>query len=77
MICATTNKNGDMQNKAFSQREKLSTNIYLPQANICNDTKNKKNVDNNNLRNRLDSTLLDAYRKNPYTHTFESSYWTY
>ena len=79
MICATTNKSGDMQNSAYSQRPMMSTKVYnsLPQANSCSDTKNKKTVSNINIRDRLDSSLLDAYRKNPYTHTFESSYWTY
>jgi hypothetical protein len=79
MICATTNKSGDMQNTAYSQRPMMSTKVYnsLPQANNCSDTKNKKTLSNSHLRNRLDSTLLDAYRKNPYTQNFDTSCWTY
>jgi antitoxin component of MazEF toxin-antitoxin module len=79
MVNATTNKVGDMQNSAFSQRPLMSTKVYnsLPQANECADTKAKKIINNTNIRDRLDSSLLDAYRKNPYTHNFESSYWTH
>jgi hypothetical protein len=78
MICATTNKNGDMQNTAYSQRPMMSTKVYnsLPQANNCSDTKNKKTLSNIHLRDRLDSTLLDAYRNNPYTQNL-SAYWNY
>ena len=79
MIHATTSKNGDYQNTLSSQRPQMSTKVYnsLPQANECGQTKNKKTLNNSNIRNRLDSSLLDEFRKNPYTHSFEGSYWTY
>lgn len=78
MIHATTNKFGDIQNTAYSQREKISTKVYnsLPQANSCSKTKQKKTLNNSQIRNRLDAKLLDEYRKNPYTQSL-SSYWTY
>ena len=78
-IHATTNKFGDLQNTAYSQRAMMSTKVYnsLPQANDCGNTKNKKTLNNSQIRNRLDSTLLDEFRKNPYTQDFNTSYWTY
>ena len=77
-ICATTNKSGDLQNSAYNQRPMMSTKVYnsLPQVNNCSDTKNKKTLSNIHIRDRLDSTLLDAYRKNPYSQSLES-YWNY
>jgi hypothetical protein len=77
-IHATTNKFGDLQNTAYSQRAMMSTKVYnsLPQANKCSRTKNKKTVANAPIRNRLDATLLDEFRKNPYTQDL-SAYWTY
>jgi len=77
-IHATTNKFGDLQNTAYSQRAMMSTKVYnsLPQANDCGNTKNKKTLNNSQIRNRLDSTLLDEFRKNPYSQSLES-YWTY
>jgi hypothetical protein len=78
MVHATTSKNGDYQNTLSSQRPMMSTKVYnsLPQANDCGQTKNKKTVNNSNIRNRLDASLLDEFRKNPYSQSL-SSYWTY
>lgn len=78
LIHATTNKFGDLQNKLYSQRAKVSNKVYnsLPQANDCSRTKQKKTLSNVPIRNRLDSTLLDEFRKNPYSQSLES-YWTY
>ena len=78
MICATTNKSGDMQNTAYSQRPMMSTKVYnsLPQANNCSDTKNKKTLSNTHIRNRLDSELLAPLKENPY-YLGNTSYWTY
>jgi hypothetical protein len=69
-VHATTNKFGEFL---------MTTKVYnsLPQADACSQTKDKKQIDNVPIRNRLDGALLEAYRKNPYTHDFESSYWTY
>ena len=77
-IHATTNKFGDLQNTAYSQRAKISNKVYnsLPQANECSRTKQKKRLSNVPIRNRLDSTLLDEFRKNPYSQSLES-YLTY
>ena len=77
-VNATTNKFGDLQNTLYSQRAKISNKVYnsLPQANDCSRTKQKKRLSNVPLRSRLDSTLLDEFRKNPYSQSLES-YWTY
>jgi len=77
-IHATTSKLGDLQNTAYSQRPMMTTKVYnsLPQANSCSKTKNKKTLSNETIRNRLDTRLLDEYKKNPYTQSLES-YWTY
>ena len=78
MVNATTNKFGDLQNTIFNQREKMSTKVYnsLPQANTCGKTKNKKIINNKEIRGRLDPNNLAPFRKNPYTQSL-SSYWTY
>ena len=78
MVHATTNKSGDQQNSVYSQRAMMSTKVYnsLPQANKCSKTKNKKTINNAPIRNRLDASLLDEFKKNPYSQSLEA-YWTY
>ena len=78
MVHATTNRIGDQQNTIFNQREMMSTKVYnsLPQANKCAETKDKKTLNNAPIRNRLDASLLDEFRKNPYSQNLDS-YWTY
>jgi hypothetical protein len=79
MYHATTNRMGDIDNERFTSRPLISNKTYnsLPQKNMCAETKKKKVLNNVEIRDRLDSSLLDAYHQNPYTHSFENSYWTY
>ena len=78
MVHATTSKNGDYQNTLYNQRPQMSTKVYnsLPQANDCGQTKNKKTLNNYDIRNRLDSSLLEPLKENAY-YLGNSSYWTY
>lgn len=77
-VNATTNKTNEFQNMAYNQRKKVNTKVYnqLPNKNSINKTKMKKNIDNTPIQNRLDSRLLDEYKKNPYTQALDS-HWTY
>ena len=79
MYHATTNRMGDIDNERFTSRPLISNKTYnsLPQKDACTETKKKKVLNNVEIRDRLDGSLLDAYRENPYTHSFENSYWTY
>lgn len=74
MVTATTKRAGDLYNLALSQRPRMSTKVYnsLPQANRCGETKIKKTVPNDPLRNRLDGRILDAFKSNPYTQTLQA-----
>jgi hypothetical protein len=78
MVNSTTKRAGDTYNMALAQRPRMSTKVYnsLPQANPCSETKYKKTLPNNPIRNRLDARTLDAFKSNPYTQSL-SSYWTY
>ena len=73
----TTNKMGDMQNKHITDRGVMSTKVYnsIPQPIICSKTKEKENVPNLPLANRLDPDILDQFKKNPYTKPLDSYFY--
>ena len=74
MIRATTKKEGDLLNSALSNRKQMKTKIYntMPAKNQVAETKPKKQLDNEEISDRLDSHLLDPFRMNPYTQSLHS-----
>jgi len=73
----TTNKMGDMQNKHITDRGVMSTKVYnsIPQPIICSKTKEKETVPNLPISNRLDPSILDQFKKNPYTKPLDSYFY--
>ena len=74
MVKVTTSRKGDIQNRYLNERGNTihKINSEIPTENICNITKDKDSVNNEKLNNRFDTTLLNAYNKNPYTHSLNS-----
>jgi hypothetical protein len=74
MIRSTTKREGDTLNNALSTRKQIKTKVYniMPEANVCSETKKKKQLDNKEISDRLDSHLLDPFRMNPYTQSLHS-----
>lgn len=73
-INATTKKDSTLTNKRVNKRGVISTKIYnsIPQVNKSSITKQKMKVSNKVLDNRLDPTLLEPFKKNPYTQSLKS-----
>ena len=74
MIKVTTSKKGDIQNRYLNERGNTihKINSEIPTENICNITKDKDTINNENLNNRFDTNLLNAYKENPYTQSLNS-----
>ena len=76
-IKVTTRKVGDLQNKHISERGVMSTKVYnsLPQNSKCAQTKDRESVPNKPLADRLDPSMLDQFKKNPYTQPLDSYFY--
>ena len=70
-IKMTTKKLGDLKNKSINKRGMMSTKTYnsLPQAEACGTTKGKNTLPNGPLQQRLDPSMLDALKNNPYNRS--------
>lgn len=44
----------------------------IPTDNVCEYTQDKDTLDNKKLSDRIDGSLLDPFRENPYTHSLSS-----
>ena len=73
-INMTTKRVGDIQNKYLNERGLAPTKVYnsLPTPAICGITKNKNSLPNEPIQDRLDYSILQAFRDNPYTHSLSS-----
>ena len=71
----TTKRENDENNEQLQERAPQVDKIYnsLPQALPCSVTKNKTELPNNPLAQRLDPAILDSYRENPYTQPLTSA----
>ena len=58
----------------FNPRINNADKIYgeIPQDDTCEYTQEKDTLDNVKLSDRLDSSLLDPFRENPYTKSLAS-----
>jgi len=58
----------------FNPRINNQDRLYqeIPQDNICEYTQDKDTLDNVKLSDRLDPTMLDPFRENPYTQSLSS-----
>lgn len=65
----TTKKITDIQNNYLNERGLAPNKVYnsLPQTNMCGVTKNKFDISNECLQDRLDPGLLNQLNDNPYT----------
>ncbi len=70
----TTKRVGDIQNSYINERGLAPTRVYnsLPQKQACSWTKDRNKLPNEPLQDRLDASLLDAFRNNPYTQSLAS-----
>ena len=70
-IKMTTKKLGDLKNKSINKRGMMSTKTYnsLPQVEACGTTKGKNTLPNGPLQQRLDPSMLDALKNNPYNRS--------
>ena len=70
-----TSRNSEDNNKKLENREIIPTKTYnsMPQQNQFGQTNMKDALPNEELSNRLDPNLLNAFRKNPYTQSLHSS----
>ena len=73
-IKMSTRKMGDIQNDQLEKRGRITTRVHnsLPVAQKCGITSNKETVPNEPLQQRLDPSMLDAYKKNPFTQPLNS-----
>ena len=73
-IKMSTRKMGDIQNEQLEKRGRVTTRVHnsLPVAQNCGVTSNKETVPNEPLQQRLDPSMLDAYKKNPFTQSLKS-----
>ena len=70
----TTRKSNKL-NKIISQRKHIQSNrAQIPniENTKINFTKKRKNVKSQNIANRLDTYLVDAFKQNPYTQSLNS-----
>ena len=76
-IKVTTRKVGDLQNKHISERGVMSTKVYnsLPQNSKCAQTKDRESVPNKPIADRLDPSMLDQFKQNPYTQPLDSYFY--
>ena len=67
----STNKNTDETNKAVDKRGVYSTKVYSVKNNLnnCSKTVNKNTLPN---QDRLDPTMVSAFKENPYTQSLHS-----
>jgi hypothetical protein len=70
----TTNKDTTRTNQQIFQRGVQPSKIYnsIPQTNMCGETKQRENVSNQVIANRLNPTMVEQFRKNPYTQSLSS-----
>jgi len=71
-----TTKLGHLNNQYITDRGLAPTRIQqnVSQISLGATTHQKDDIDNELINNRLDPTLLDAYRQNPYTKPLPSYY---
>ena len=76
-IKVTTRKVGDLQNKHISERGVMSTKVYksLQQKSKCAQTKDRESVPNKPIADRLDPSMLDQFKQNPYTQPLDSYFY--
>jgi len=69
-----TNKNVDQTNQQIQERGQLSTKVYnsVPQPQQFGKTHHKDTLPNKPLADRINPSILDAFKKNPYTQSLES-----
>ena len=60
----------DIMNHRLNGVEKVYNEI--PTRNTCNITTDKTTLDNVSLSNRIDPSLLNPFRSNPYTQSLSS-----
>lgn len=77
-IYATTNKMGDEDNERIGERGLAVSKVYnsLPQVQQCGVTKGGNRLPNKPIDDRLDPGMLDAYKKNPYTQSLHSFFFS-
>lgn len=65
----TTRRVGDIQNKYLEERGLAPNKVYnsLPQPQQCAVTRDKATTPNEPIQDRLDTSLLDQLKSNPYT----------
>ena len=70
-----TAKNSENNNKKLEKREIISNKVYnsIPQLNQFGETNVKDSLPNQELSNRLDRNILNAFRQNPYTQPLDSA----
>ena len=75
---ATTNKLGDEDNERLGERGLAVDKVYnsLPQVQQCGITKGGNRLPNKPIDDRLDPGILDAYKKNPYTQSLHSFFFS-
>ena len=70
-----TTRHGDVDNERIDQRGVMSTKVYnsVPQPNQFGETHFKDTLPNRPIGvDRIEPSILDAFRKNPYTQSLES-----
>ena len=73
-IKMTTRKSNKL-NKIIAQRSHIKSNrAQIPniENNKINFTKQRKDIKSQNIANRLDTYMVDAFKKNPYTQSLNS-----
>ena len=70
----TTTKDSFKSNLQLNKRGVQPSKIYnsIPQNIHCSETKAKETLPNVPLANRLDGSLLEPFKKNPYTQSLKS-----
>jgi hypothetical protein len=65
----TTKKLGDIHDKYLTERGLTPNKVYnsIPQVAICGTTKDKFTAPNEPIQDRLDTSILDQLKTNPYT----------
>mgnify|MGYP006092993093 FL=1 len=58
----------------FNPRINNADKVYqeIPQDNVCQFTQDKETLNNEKISDRLDPSMLDPFKENPYTQSLSS-----
>jgi hypothetical protein len=71
----TTHRRGPQQSSQLASRANISTRTCIPTPNTqqLGEVRDKMTVSNREISDRLDCSMLDAFKSNPYTQSLQSA----